>query len=346
MLTTKRILILFILLLSFSLPMEGQNDGDNVRLMWWNVENFFDPANDSIKSDDDFTPQGLNRWGYKRFEKKKNNIYKTIVSMGLDSLPAVVGMCEVENDWVLKQLCFNTPLRKFGYDFVHYDSPDSRGIDVALLYRCDYFKLLYSQPIAVADSSDTAFRTRDILLVSGVVFESDTLFLLLCHFPSKRGGAYAEAKRRFVAMQLAYTVDTLVQCHSKAAVVVMGDLNDTPFDESVTEVLRVSPHRRDWNKNILINLMTDIPEGKGTYKYQGQWSTIDQIMITKNLHPCWAVSMVVKTGTANIYSPNFLLLYDNKFRGNKLYRTYIGPKYEGGFSDHLPVYVDINKLNN
>ena len=343
---TKRILMSIALLLSFSLTAIGQSEYASIRLMWWNLENFFDPSDDSVRNDDDFTPKGKNHWGYKRFEKKKNNIYKTIISMGIDSLPVVVGVCEVENDWTLKQLCFNTPLYKFGYNYVHYDSPDQRGIDVALLYRKDYFKLIYSKPIPVTDDADSAFKTRDILLVSGTVFEKDTLFLLLNHFPSKRGGGYAENKRTLAATQLANVIDTIVQRHCNAGIVVMGDFNDTPFDQSIVSTLGVSPYEKDWDKNILINLMTDISDKGGTYKYQGEWSNIDQIMISKNLHPRWATSMEVKKGRADIYSPNFLLLHDNKFGGNKLYRTYAGPKYEGGFSDHLPVYIDIDKLNN
>lgn len=344
--SVRRILMFFLLEVLFIPMSAGQGVGGTVRLMWWNLENFFDPVNDSLKNDDDFTAEGVNKWGYKRFEKKKNNIYKTIISMGVDNLPVVIGVCEVENDWVLRQLCFNTPLRKFKYDFIHYDSPDNRGIDVALLYRKDYFKVLYSKPIPVKDDDDTAFCTRDILLVSGVVFEQDTLFLLLNHFPSKRGGSYAAPKRGLAAMQLEYTVDTISSNAPGRAIVVMGDFNDTPFDESVMHTLGVSPYKKDWDKNVLINLMADIPEGRGSYKYQGQWLNIDQIMISKSLHPRWATSIAVKDVDANIYSPNFLLLYDNKFGGNKLYRTYIGPKYEGGFSDHLPIYIDIERINN
>ena len=131
--SVRRILMFFLLEVLFIPMSAGQGVGGTVRLMWWNLENFFDPVNDSLKNDDDFTAEGVNKWGYKRFEKKKNNIYKTIISMGVDNLPVVIGVCEVENDWVLRQLCFNTPLRKFKYDFIHYCYYDSKCS--SLLYR-------------------------------------------------------------------------------------------------------------------------------------------------------------------------------------------------------------------
>ncbi len=338
------VIILTLLVFPIAIVM-GQQRSVVTRIMWWNLENFFDPSNDSLTADDDFTAEGENHWTYRRFYQKKDNIYKAILSMGLDSLPVAIGICEVENDWVLRQLCLNTPLRRFDYDYIHYDSPDRRGIDVALLYRKNLFEVIYSKPIPVVDVTDTDFKTRDILLVKGVIKDMDTVFFLMNHFPSKRLGYVSYKKRMLAVTVLGNTLDTIVQSNPNCKMVVMGDFNDTPFDDCIVKGLQVLPDKKDWGNNTMINLMVDVPLGKGTYKYQGWWSCIDQIMITKNLYPDYSTSMEVVGGIANIYSPNFLLIRDNKFLGMKLYRTYTGPKYHGGFSDHLPIYIDIQKTN-
>lgn len=341
MMRLRGVIILFLTI--FPIVAMGQQNNALLRMMWWNLENFFDPSNDSLTADDDYTFEGSNHWTYKRFYQKKDNIYKAILSMGLDRLPIAIGVCEVENDWVLRQLCLNTPLRRFDYDYVHCDSPDRRGIDVALLYRKSLFELLYYESIPVLDSTDSSFKTRDILLVKGVIKDMDTVFLLMNHFPSKRLGYEAYEKRLLAATVLSNTLDTIMQRYSDSKIIVMGDFNDTPFDACMTKVLKVSPHKKDWETNTLINLMADISLEKGTYKYQAVWSCIDQILITKNLHPNYSTSIEVVNGVANIYEANFLLIPDNKFLGFKLYRTYTGPKYNGGFSDHLPIYIDIQK---
>lgn len=341
MMRLRGVIILFLTILP--IVAMGQQNNALLRMMWWNLENFFDPSNDSLTADDDYTFEGSNHWTYKRFYQKKDNIYKAILSMGLDRLPIAIGVCEVENDWVLRQLCLNTPLRRFDYDYVHCDSPDRRGIDVALLYRKSLFEVLYYESIPVLDSTDSSFKTRDILLVKGVIKDMDTVFLLMNHFPSKRLGYEAYEKRLLAATVLSNTLDTIMQRYSDSKIIVMGDFNDTPFDACMTKVLKVSPHKKDWETNTLINLMADISLEKGTYKYQAVWSCIDQILITKNLHPNYSTSIEVVNGVANIYEANFLLIPDNKFLGFKLYRTYTGPKYNGGFSDHLPIYIDIQK---
>ena len=173
----------------------------------------------------------------------------------------------------------------------------------------------------------------------------DTVFLLMNHFPSKRLGYESYEKRLLAAAVLSNTIDTIMQRYSDSKIIVMGDFNDTPFDDCITKVLKVSPYKKDWETNTLINLMSDIPLGEGTYKHQAAWTCVDQILVTKNLHPKYSTSIEVVNGVANIYAAKFLLIPDNKFLGMKLYRTYIGPKYQGGFSDHLPIYIDIQKTN-
>ncbi len=342
MIKKLRCAILLLCIITFATA-EGQ-EYSVARMMWWNVENLFDPSNDSLTADDEFTTTGTKHWTYNRFYQKKDSIYKTILYMGINRLPVAIGLCEVENDWVLRQLCLNTPLRKFNYDFVHYDSPDTRGIDVALLYKVDRFEVLYSQPIAVKDSADTTFNTRDILLVKGVIKDMDTVFLLLAHFPSKLQGDISEKRRSLAAAVMAYTLDTIVAQNTEPKIVIMGDFNDAPDAKCITEVMKILP-QKDETAN-MINLMANYPAGEGTYKYDGFWECLDQVMISRNLYPQYSTSIEVVDGKANIYKPNFLLMPDNKYWGMKLYRTYNGPIYKGGFSDHLPVYIDIKKRKN
>lgn len=332
-----------VIMLVLAMPLAARAQEYSVaRIMWWNVENFFDPSNDSLTNDDEFTPTGTKHWTYNRFYQKKDSIYKTIMYMGINRLPVTIGLCEVENDWVLRQICLNSPLRKFNYDFVHYDSPDSRGIDVALLYKVDRFEVLYSQPIEVKDSLDTAFKTRDILLVKGVIKDMDTVFMLLTHFPSQRLGDVSEKRRQQAAAVLAHTLDTIMAGYPDLKIILMGDFNDAPDAKCITEVLGISLQKDD-NDSKMINLMSHYQAGEGTYKYDGFWECLDQMMISRNLLPEATASMEVVDGKANIYKPNFLLIPDNKYWGMKLYRTYNGPIYKGGFSDHLPIYIDIKK---
>lgn len=312
-----------------------------MRIGWWNVENYFNPQDDSIKNDEAFTPEGSNHWSYKRFYLKRDNIYKTIVALGQGEPPAFMGFCEVEDEWVMRQLCFNTPLRKYHYQYIHYESPDRRGIDNAFIYRPDRFTPIYSKTISAAKPDDSAFFTRDILLVSGVTFQGDTLFVFVNHFPSKLGGDVAEVRRNYVAALLKKSIDTVMLHHPKSGVIVMGDFNDSPFADCIVKHLGIGPEKSDWENNSMINLVADKPAGTGSYKYQADWSCIDQIMVSKNMILESDFPLYVKDQTAVIFDADFLLIDDPKFLGKKIFRTYIGGRYQGGFSDHLPLYIDL-----
>ena len=299
----------------------------SLRIVSWNVENYFDIYNDSLTNDDSFTPMGDHYWTSHRFACKRNNLYKVIVSLGNDdaNYPAIVGLCEVENDYVLRELCYDTPLRKINYKFIHYDSPDKRGIDCALLYRPDRFKPFYSQAINVSDSSQNLF-TRDILLVAGIADSKDTCYFLVNHFPSKLGGAVAEYNREKVAKQLKYTMDTIQQHHPSTIIVAMGDFNASSSESIFTDVFLFKDGK---NMQGFYDLGYDVPEGVGTYKYQSQWSCLDHI-ITNCKVPF------------HIYSPDFLLIPDKTHMGYKVNRTYVYVRYQGGISDHFPIYIDLS----
>ena len=311
----------FLISLLCALTACSQTEGDARRcIAFWNVENYFDNHDDPGKDDQDFTPEGNYHWTASRYLDKRNKIYKTLAALGY---PAVMGLAEVENDAVLEALCLGTPLRGKGYEAVHYESPDKRGIDCALLYRKDCFHLLESRPIVVSDTAH-GFRTRDILLVVGVMGKDDTCCLLVNHWPSKAGGMKANRRRRAVARKLRSTMDSLMRAYPNALVLAMGDFNAAP-DEAVIR-REMGFGRTGRNAEGVYNLMAGLPKGEGTYKYQGVWSYIDQMMASRKL-------------SAEVFRPEFLLTDDDRYMGHKPFRTYVGIRYHGGYSDHLPIRV-------
>ena len=306
--------------------------------MFWNVENLFDTQDDSLRNDDAFTPTGDNHWTYGRYLNKQNRLCQTIAAMGIADggsleVPLLVGLAEVENDIVLRELVNGTSLRKFDYGFVHFDSPDRRGIDVALLYRRSLYTPFHVQPVNVSDSTRDFF-TRDILLVEGCTREGDTLIAIVVHLPSKRGGSSADKNRLGVAQTLRMVMDTVSVAHPNSAIVVMGDFNASPGEPEMRKGLANKNRKANF-----VNLMASIDAGRGSYKYQDQWTCLDQIIVSENMVDSSCAIQV--RGKAQIFDAGFLLLDDEKFLGKKVFRTYTGMKYNGGYSDHLPVYIDI-----
>ena len=320
----------------------GQNTKQKpaYRLVFWNVENLYDTRDDSCKNDDAFTPTGENHWSYRRYKHKLESICRVLAEAGqredgIFEMPQIVGMAEVENDRVLRDLCNGTALRKYGYRFVHYESPDTRGIDNALLYRKDFFTPFHSRPLTASDSSK-GLITRDILLVEGITNEGDTLIMVVNHFPSKLGGASTDSKRGHVARQLRETLDTLARNHPDAAIVVMGDFNASPDEPEIKKTLMHG------GRSNYVNLMSKMEKGVGSHNYQGHWSFLDQIIVPHKMLNGKS-TLQVAGGTAHLLAPEFMLVDDEKNSGKKPFRTYIAQKYTGGYSDHLPVYVDLSR---
>ena len=247
----------------------GGTSAECQRIAFWNVENYFDTRNDSIADDDAYTPTGENHWTQNRFKRKRDNIYKVVLGLGQ---PAIMGLAEVENDYVMAELVNGTPLRKKGYRYIHYDSPDHRGIDCALLYRHDLFSPVYSRAVNVSESN---YETRDLLLVLGVSSQGDSIAVIVCHLPSKRGGATAERHRSRIAGILRECTDTLGRNHPGAAIVVMGDFNADRYETPFMQDFAFEPQHS--NPEGLYNLMYTLPNDEGTHNYGGRWSCHDQI---------------------------------------------------------------------
>lgn len=337
----KNFLILIFILFSTSTLM-GQPDSSQWCVMFYNTENFFDPTDDSLKNDDTYTVDGMNRWSNKKMYHKRDQIAKVILSINGWNPPDLIGLAEIENDVVLKALIAHPGLRKKGYRYIHFESPDSRGIDVALLYRGPKVTVLDSYPIPIQFPFDTQSKNREILYVKVKILELDTVHLYVNHWTSRFGGAGATiVKRDFYAQVLRHHVDSILNSNPNSNIVIMGDFNDYPTDNSLYHILNAREAKEPYPD--LVNLMLGYStfENEGTHKNEAFWGCLDQFIISKSfysLHSNWKL-----IDKAQIYKPEFLLVPDEKYGGVKTYRTYLGFKYLGGFSDHLPVYLVIQK---
>lgn len=319
----KRIAIALILMLSATA--QSQEQFSTFTAAWWNVENLFDTRDDPHTNDDEFTPQGERHWTKGKMWSKLHGIYKTLAMM---DLPDVVGLAEVENSYVLRSLCQGTPLAQVPYRYVHYDSPDRRGIDCALIYRPDRFSVTASRKVTVSDSAEGYF-TRDILVVEGVTAGGDSVCLLLNHWPSKKGGEEADAHRLRIADTLRRLMRELHQQHPTAAVIAMGDMNATAEEQAIAEGMAFG---NDSINPDGIRLLTQrLPRGSGSHKYQGEWHFIDHVFFLADDH--WRVMKL------KLLQYDHLLTDEGARPGQRPKRTYQGPRYEGGLSDHLPLLL-------
>lgn len=320
-------------------------DHRGIRVVFYNVENLFDIEDDPQTRDEDFTPNGKKNWTVKRYNEKLQHIYQTITAVGGWEAPTLVGLCEIENRKVLEDLIEKTPLHKYGYKIAHKNSADRRGIDVALLYRPDKFELLHIHTIRPKFPFDEELRTRDILQVSGRVLGQDTLHTFVNHWPSRRGGQLkSEPKRTFVAALVRQQVDSLLHSNSGSKILIMGDFNDEPKNKSMSEVLMAKGDTETLQPGELYNFMLPMLDNwlLGTHKYRAHWGILDQVVISDNLLPQKAgFSLQCRTSGASIFSARFLFEEDTWNYGLRPFRTYGGPNYLGGFSDHLPVFIDL-----
>lgn len=310
--------------------------------MCWNVENLFDTRHDSLKNDYEFLPDALRHWHYGRYKKKLADVAAGIIAVGEWTPPALVGLCEVENDTVLRDLTRYSPLKEVRYRYIITHSPDTRGINVALLYRRELFKLLSHRSIRIGNFHKNSRPTRDILHVSGQLLTGDTLDVFVCHLPSRSGGAKeSEPYRMFAAQKLRNNADSIIKVRLHPQVIIMGDFNDYPTNKSVAKVLgaTIPPPQPDSLR--LYHLLARKAKARdfGSYKYQGEWGLLDHLIVSGALLDTTKrfFTQEEKAGVAHL---PFLLTEDTKYGGKQPFRTYLGMKYQGGISDHLPVYVD------
>lgn len=320
-----KLFILLVLFLPFLAPDPYPDPGrDSLVIMFWNLENYFDWRRDTVlcsASEEEFTSYGKRHWTRKKFMRKSLAIAKTVLWIAdrEGKLPDLIGVAEIENHFVLERLTRDTPLSKAGYGIIHYDSPDPRGIDVALLYRKVLLKPLSSKPLGVADGKDPEFRTRDILLAGFTGPEGDSLAVLVNHHPSKYGGG--SSRRRILALhRLKEATDSLTASGWKN-IISMGDFNDVP-------------EATEGYSRTMVNLALPLArKGEGTIKYSGRWELIDMFFVSPSLAAAGAEMRIVRIP--------FLTGKDNAHSGEKPLRTYSGPGYSGGVSDHCPIVLKV-----
>ena len=276
----------------------------------YNVENLFHPKHDTVagieKEDLEWTPEGERRWSYSRYYRKVENIARVLTNIGEWPGVDIVGLQEVENALCVKRLC--TTLRRGEYDFVHYESPDRRGIDVTLLYKKARIDTIATRAIRVSE-----LMTRDILYVCARVDKRDTMHVFVCHLPSQRGGkAESEWKRQAAKQVLQQAVDSVYGTNPNAKIIVMGDMNSGDLRMRGLEDERM--------------------KGEGTHKYQGRWTFLDHFYVSPSID---------SISEARIYDAEWIQETDEKYMGLKPKRTYNGFRYQNGFSDHLPIVLTI-----
>lgn len=312
------------------------------RVMFYNLENLFDTRDDSLTVDEEFLPQGERHWTFERLRTKLNHTSKVIQACGGWQPPVIVGVCEVENLYVLEQLINEPGFVKNQFRIIHKDSPDERGIDVAMLYDRSRFNPFRYKYYPVVRDGDT-IKTREILYVAGVPENSsDTIHLFFNHWPSRYGGYLETVDLRALAAKiLREQVDNLYAEFDEPKIIIMGDFNDQPSDESLTKILRSSNYNSYPEPDKLLNLSTGWDtKDIGTLKYQSQWQIFDQIIVSGSFLSS-GKGVSCNRNSAGIFKSAFLLTKDETYGGLKPYRTFNGFTYQGGFSDHLPVYLDL-----
>jgi len=318
------------------------SERESFMFTFYNVENLFDTINNPLTNDEDFLPEGNYRWSSYRYYDKLQKIAKVIIAVGGWKAPDIVGLCELENRLVLDELLSKTPLKSFNYEIIHKESPDFRGIDVALLYRKKFFRPLFYDFYVINNPEDTAFKTREILYAKGLVNNKDTVHVFVNHWPSRRGGTtQSESNRVLAATVLKSKTDSILNINPLAYIVIVGDFNDEPSDKSITEILQANGDSLNVNNTRLFNLLAySEKEGKGSYKYKHEWNQIDQIIVSNAFFEKNA-SLYFYYNSGKVFKEDFLLIDDDKYPDKKPWRTYNGPTYNGGFSDHLPVYLEV-----
>lgn len=327
----------FLILFLFFFTIKGITQSEQFRVAFYNVENLFDLEDHPEKLDDDFTPTGKQQWTQERYDTKLDRIGQVVSAL---DFPAVIGVCEIENEDVLNDLCDQERLADHSYQAVSYDSPDARGIDVGVLYDDKQFKLLTASTIEVAFPlwlEPEGYTTRYIL---GVKLQHkvsrDTFHFFVNHWPSRRGGQEASEHRRLMAAGvLRHVLADITLENAYANIIVMGDFNDEPNNKSVAQVLGGLPITEQVQiPGFLYNPFLAIDnKNEGSYNYKENWNVLDQIMYAGLQAPNhW------RMGAFGIFREDWLL-----YEGKSPNRTYGGPNYYGGYSDHLPVFMDIKR---
>ncbi len=338
--------VIFLLVASFNCFSQEKKQYKVGLIGFYNLENLYDTINDPNKNDEEFLPEGSNRYTPKVYLDKLSKLEEVISQIGTDITPdglSIIGCAEIENDAVLKDLSATPKLKSRNYKVVHYNSPDERGVDVALLYNPKYFMPTFSEPLFVDIKNDDSTQrfTRDVLYVTGK-YNGETIHLFVNHWPSRRGGEEASAPYRAKAAGVVKAkMDSILQNDVAAKVIIMGDLNDDPTSPSVAEVLGAVGDMRDVKSKGLYNPWTSYyKEGIGTLAYNDSWNLFDQIIISQPWLEKNQAGFFFKE--ARIFKKEFMIQKSGRYKGYP-FRTYDFGRYVGGYSDHFPTYLVLYK---
>ena len=339
-------IIIILVLISNTLSYSQDNQYKMTAIGFYNLENLFDIENDTTINDEDFLPTGKNNWTLDKYQEKIGNMAFAISQIALDNLPSgvsVLGVSEIENKKVLEDLVSDPILASRNYQIVHHESPDKRGIDVALLYNPTHFtpQKITTHPLLFFKGSGEREFTRDILMIEGD-FDGEKMTFLINHWPSRSGGEELTAyKRNRGAEKCREIIDSLYAIDANSKVFVMGDLNDDPTSPSIKNYLKAKNKISDTKENDVFNPMYDYyRRGLGSLAYKDSWSLFDQIIMTYPL--------LNENGNgyhfnkASIFNKKFLIQSSGQYKGYP-FRTFSGNTYQGGYSDHFPVFVYLSK---
>ena len=320
---------------------------------FYNLENLFDTIDDPNKQDEEFLPEGVNQWNTEKYLSKLHNMAYAISTIGTDYSDdglAVLGVSEIENRKVLEDLVKQPEIKDRNYQIVHYDSPDRRGVDVALLYNPKYFKVTGTKsfPTVVYVNNndgtrvvDTGFITRDQLLVSGI-FDGEPMHFIVMHWPSRYGGEKRSLPGRVsAANRCRQTTDSLLADNPNAKVIMMGDFNDYPTNKSITKYLKATGDMKKMKDGEFFNPMYELHrKGYGTNYYNDVPGVLDQTIMTRALLPTGYDTYQFKA--AKVHSKEFLKQHGGRYNGFP-FRTFGSGVWMDGYSDHFPVYLILLK---
>lgn len=312
------------------------------QILFYNVENLFDTIDDPETLDNEYLPASAKKWDKSRYHTKIQHISKVIGATGED-LPVLVGLTEVENDRVLSDLISSDRLVSGNYHFSHFESTDERGIDVALLYRRDYFQPIEEQPITLIFPFDKEEKTRDVLYVKGQFKGEDTVHIFVNHWPSRREGVReSEPRRTFAARTIRQFINRIIADEPVAKILVMGDFNDPPDSYSLKKVLLAEP-MDSAGRGTLVNLAYPLfRKREGTINHRGRWLLFDQIIVSRSMISAHT-GISIPPGSFRIFDASWLMFTHPEYHEKIPNKTYAGNEYHGGYSDHLPVYVIVNE---
>jgi endonuclease/exonuclease/phosphatase family metal-dependent hydrolase len=340
----KNYTLLFLLISVCSVTGFAQNKSENGALqsfheraiVSYNVENLFDTINNPGVIDEEFLPDGKMKWNSERYQVKLNHLVEAI-TMNLTENPVIIGLVEIENAGVLKDLKHTGRLAKTKYEIAHKDSPDARGIDCGLLYDKERFKLLKMATLTVSIDSIPDFKTRDILYVKGELQGGKIIHLFVNHWPSRRGGESESEIRRIEAAKVARAkVDEILKADPKANIILMGDFNDHPNNISIQDVLKAKDVS-DSSADLLDLFADDHQAGKGTHNYKNEWGVLDHFIVSRAVYTGSNGIALFPNDGIIVYEEK--LLFTQKDGSKKPSSTYGGSNYYGGYSDHLPIQL-------